>query len=253
MMDGADEKAMEEDTSLEGEDFLSCLTDEERECLQYLLETIDSLDQDEDENANGDHDTGEHLTNSTAGLQDRNTKLKSLSESVKLSEKAEAGHTPSRMKIVKSYSEDCPGFSITVSPDTGQRSTSSHPCHLRKFDTIMRSGVNVQELRARFVRQPGNSSLEETFKETSLSSKLLPQAARSHVSARQEALQKLGLLKVNQSNSDIGRNSPEDQHGMDQHPPRNNFELNQNDIKPGENIPQSVERKPVGFDKIWPT
>ncbi|PIO27171.1 hypothetical protein AB205_0104890 [Aquarana catesbeiana] len=252
MMDGGEEKALEDDTSLEGEDFLSRLTDEEKECLQYLLETIDSLDQDEDENANSDHDTGEHLRNSTASLQDRNTKLKSLSESVKLSEKAEHVHTPSKMKIVKSYSEDSTGFSITVSPDTGQRSTSSHPSHLRKFDTIMRSGVNVQELRARFVRQPGTSLFEESSKETSMSSKQLPQAAHNQVSPRQEALQKLGLLKLNQSNSNTGQSSEEDQHGMDQHPPGKNFELNQNNLKPGANFPRSVERKPGGFDKIWP-
>ncbi|XP_040214831.1 uncharacterized protein LOC120945051 [Rana temporaria] len=251
-MDGGEEKALEDDATIQGEDFLSCLTDEEKECLQYLLETIDSLDQDEDENANSDHDTGEHLRNSTASLQDRNTKLKSLSESVKLSEKAEQVQTPSKMKIVKSYSEDSPGFSITVSPDTGQRSTSSHPSHLRKFDTIMRSGVNVQELRARFVRQPGSSMFEESSKETSMSSKQLPQAARNPVSPRQEALQKLGLLKLNQSHSNTGQSSEEDQHGMDQHPPGKDSELNQNHLKPGANFPRSVERKPGGFDKIWP-
>ncbi|XP_072276745.1 uncharacterized protein [Pyxicephalus adspersus] len=251
-MDGAEEKVLEDDTSLESEDFLSCLTDEEKECLQYLLETIDSLDQDEDENANSDHDTGMHMRNSTAGLQDRSTKIRSLSESVKVSEKTEHSHTPSKMKIVKSYSEDCPGFSITVSPDTGQRSTSSHPSHLRKFDTIMRSGVNVQELRARFIQQTSSSSFEESSKETSLSSKQLPQAARNQVSPRQEALQKLGLLKLNQSNSHAGQNLSDDLHGTDQHQTEKNFELQQNHSKSGANLLCTVERKSGGFDKVWP-
>ncbi|XP_068107619.1 uncharacterized protein [Hyperolius riggenbachi] len=245
-MDGAEEKALEDDSNAEREDFLSCLTDEEKECLQYLLETIDSLDQDEDENAN-DQDTGENLRNSTEGLQDQDRSLRGLNESVKVLDKTEH-KTPPKMKIMKSYSEDCPGLSITVSPETGQRSTSSHPSHLRKFDTIMRSGVNVQELRARFIRQQSSTSLEDSSKDLSTPTKHVSPVPRNQMSPRQEALQKLGLLKRDQSSSDSGPNSPE--HGMDQNSPGRTFELNQN--QSGANFPRSVERKPGSFDKIWP-
>ncbi|KAM5126722.1 uncharacterized protein ACMZJ9_021174 [Mantella aurantiaca] len=243
-MDGAEDKAMEEDPDLEGDDFLSQLTEEEKECLQFWLKTIDSLDQEEDDDRN--------LRNSPGSLQDQNRKLRSLSESIKVSEKSDHGHhMPSKMKIVKSYSEDSPGFSITVSPNTGQRSTSSHPSHLRKFDTIMRSGVNVQELRARFNLQPDNSSLEDSSKETSLSSRHLTQAARSHVSPRLEALQKLGLLKVKQNNRSPARNSAEHQHGSDQLTPAKDSE----EHRPGsDQLPpakDSEEHRP-GSDQLPP-
>ncbi|XP_066452868.1 uncharacterized protein [Eleutherodactylus coqui] len=48
------QETLDDESNLEGEDFLCRLTDEEKECLQYLLATIDSLDQDEDENTNND-------------------------------------------------------------------------------------------------------------------------------------------------------------------------------------------------------
>ncbi|XP_075687822.1 uncharacterized protein LOC142656796 [Rhinoderma darwinii] len=239
----------DDESNLEDEDFFCRLTDEEKECLQYLLETIDSLDQDEDENANNDPDTNDPLRISP-GLQDPERNRKGVSESVKQSDKTEHDPTSTKMKIVKSFSEDCPGLSITVTPDTGQKLTSSHPSHLRKFDTIMRSGVNVQELRARFIRQQGNSSFEDASKgtELSLASKPLPQGTRNQMSPRQEALQKLGLLNMIPSNT----NPPEELHGMDQNPPVQNNEINQNQSKAGSNLPRSIERKPGAFDKVWP-
>ncbi|XP_056380736.1 uncharacterized protein LOC130275990 isoform X2 [Hyla sarda] len=249
-MDVPNEKTenLDDESTLEGEDFLCRLTDEEKECLQYLLETIDSLDQDEDENANNDPDK-EHLRNS-AGLQDLDRNQKGLTENVKQSDKTEQDPSPSKMKIVKSFSEDCPGLSITVTPDTGQKSTGSHPNHLRKFDTIMRSGVNVQELRARFIRQQGNASFEEASKVTELSSssKQLPQVTHNRMSPRQEALQKLGLLQINQSKI----NTPEEPHGTDQNSAVKNYEINQNHSKAGSNLSRSLERKPGAFDKVWP-
>ncbi|XP_063797158.1 uncharacterized protein LOC134958463 [Pseudophryne corroboree] len=256
-MDGTEEKAdaPDDESNLEDDDFLSQLTDEERECLQYLLETIESLDQDQDENVTiNEQDTGEHFRTPREGLQEIDKKLRSLSESVKVSDKTEHDPTSSKMKIIKSFSEDCPGLSITVTPDTSQRSTSSHPSHLRKFDTIMRSGVNVQELRARFIRQQGSSTFEDPSKgpELSAASKPLPQVPNNQKSARQEALQKLGLIKRNQSNSNAGENSPEGQHGMDQDSPAKNCEINQNHPKTGTDLPHSVERKPGALDKMWP-
>ncbi|XP_056380735.1 uncharacterized protein LOC130275990 isoform X1 [Hyla sarda] len=191
----------------------------------------------------------EHLRNS-AGLQDLDRNQKGLTENVKQSDKTEQDPSPSKMKIVKSFSEDCPGLSITVTPDTGQKSTGSHPNHLRKFDTIMRSGVNVQELRARFIRQQGNASFEEASKVTELSSssKQLPQVTHNRMSPRQEALQKLGLLQINQSKI----NTPEEPHGTDQNSAVKNYEINQNHSKAGSNLSRSLERKPGAFDKVWP-
>ncbi|XP_069592484.1 uncharacterized protein [Ranitomeya imitator] len=250
-MEAPDEKteALDDESNLEGEDFFSRLTDEEKECLQYLLATIDSLDQDEDDNANNDPDSNEHLRNSS-GLPDLNSSRKGLTESVNQSNKSEHEPTPSKMKIIKSFSEDGPGLSITVTPDTGQKTTSSHPSHLRKFDTIMRSGVNVQELRARFIHQQANPSVEDTSKETELSSdsKELPQATSNQMSTRQEALQKLGLLKMNQSST----NTPKELHGLDQNTTVKNNEINQNHSKEGSNLPRSFERKPGAFNRVWP-
>ncbi|XP_073425716.1 uncharacterized protein [Dendrobates tinctorius] len=248
-MEAPDEKALDDESNLEGEDFFSRLTDEEKECLQYLLATIDSLDQDEDENANNDADSNEHLRNSS-GLPDLNSSRKGLTESVNQSNKSEHEPTPSKMKIIKSLSEDGPGLSITVTPDTGQKTTSSHPSHLRKFDTIMRSGVNVQELRARFIHQQANPSFEDSSKETELSSdsKEVPQATCNQMSPRQEALQKLGLLKINQGST----NTHKELHGLDQNTTEKNNEINQNHSKEGVNLPRSYERKPGAFNRVWP-
>ncbi|XP_040264199.1 uncharacterized protein LOC120979484 [Bufo bufo] len=246
-MEAPDEKTdtLDDESNLEGEDFFSRLTDEEKECLQYLLETIDSLDQDEDENANNDPD--EQLRDST-GLQDVDRSRKGLTEGVKQLDKKEHEPKLSKMKIVKSFSEDGPGLSITVTPDTGQKTTGSHPSHLRKFDTIMRSGVNVQQLRARFIHQQSNCSSEDASKgtELSLASKQLPQVTHNQMSPRQEALQKLGLLKINQSDT----NTPEELHGMDQGTAVKNYEINHSRV--GSNEPLSFERKPGAFEKVWP-
>ncbi|KAM9324403.1 uncharacterized protein PAF06_000439 [Gastrophryne carolinensis] len=249
-MEGTVKKEMEDDNNLEGEDFLFRLTDEEKECLQYLLETIDSLDQDEDEMVNRDNDTTDQFRNSTEGLPNRDTNLKGLSESVKVLDKSEHTKAFPKMKMVKSYSEDSPGLCITISPDKGQKTTSSHPSHLRKFDTIMRSGVNVQELRARFLHQQGNAPLDDSSTDLSSSSKHIAQASRNPKSPRQEALQKLGLLKRNHITTASTQNTPEAQHSLDHHSsPEKNFELNQN---PSANALHSEERKPGGFTRIWP-
>ncbi|XP_075039642.1 uncharacterized protein LOC142099729 [Mixophyes fleayi] len=257
-MDGTEEKTepLDDESNLEDENFFSQLTDEERECLQYLLETIESLEQDQDENVNiNDQDSSEHIRSpKTDGLQEIDKKLRELSESVNVSDKSEHDPTSSKMKIIKSFSEDFPGLSITVTPETGQRSTSSHPNHLRKFDTIMRSGVNVQELRARFIRQQADSTFEDPSKgaELSAATKQLPQASHNQKSARQEALQKLGFIKNDQSNSNAGQYSPEDQPGMDQNAPAKNCEINQNHSNPGDDLPVPVERRSGALDKMWP-
>ncbi|KAM4651242.1 uncharacterized protein O3C94_013774 isoform 1-T2 [Discoglossus pictus] len=219
-MDGITERteASSMETDLEGEDFLSRLTAEERECLQYLLETIDSLDaddHDEEQNANTTQDIRTGLSRSLDSDGNITKTLKGLNDGSAPLDKTEHDPSPTKMKIIKSFSEDCPGCSITVTPELAPRSSSSHPSHLRKFDTIMRSGVNVQELRARFIHHQDNSSIDDNSRGSDLSaaSKQLPQVSRNQKSPRQEALQKLGLLKRKQSNPN---NFPETtSHGKD--------------------------------------
>ncbi|XP_053325904.1 uncharacterized protein LOC128500685 [Spea bombifrons] len=262
-MDGALHKKEDSDiaSSLEGEDFFCRLTDEEKECLQYLLETIDSLDadddhdDDDDENANTEQGSSAHFSNSKddcpEGKLDKNQRR--LGESALVPDKAEPEPSLPKMKITKSFSEDGPGFSITVSPETGHRSAGSHPSHLRKFDTIMKSGVNVQELRARFIRQQVNFSPEDHSKGTELSgaSKQQPQAALNPISARQEALQKLGLLNRNQSTPNATRNSSETRHETEQSSSVRNCEINQNTTK-GLESPSPLPRKSKGLERTWP-
>ncbi|XP_075430549.1 uncharacterized protein LOC142468191 isoform X2 [Ascaphus truei] len=203
-MDGAIEKkeASGGGSDLEGEDLLCRLTAEEKECLQYLLETINSLDaenQDDDDNVDTEQDSRGDFSNSMdahrEGSFDKN--LKGLSEGAKVVDKTEHESSSSKMKITKCFSEDCPGRTSTVTPEVTPRSASTHPSHLRKFDTIMRSGVNVQELRARFIHHQDHSFFEDPSKESELSgaSKQLPPISHNQKSPRQEALQKLGLLK----------------------------------------------------------
>ncbi|KAM8931184.1 uncharacterized protein RCH25_007115 [Pelodytes ibericus] len=256
-MDGDAEKKKSSDVAhtLESEDFFAQLTDEEKECLQYLLETIDSLE-DDDENANLDKEDREHFGNSTDTHTERKFEqnLRRLSEGAKVSDLIEPEQpSSSKMKIIKSFSEDCPGFSITVSPETGQRSAGSHPSHLRKFDTIMKSGVNVQELRARFIRQQANPSSEDHTKGPELSgaSKEAIPVTRNPMSARQEALQKLGLLQRNPHSSIETQNSHDAPHGTTQSPSVANREI-KNNPKGSSDAPIPMVRKSKVLEKTWP-
>ncbi|OCT83401.1 uncharacterized protein LOC108715893 [Xenopus laevis] len=239
-MDGAGDKteASDEKSNLESEDFFLTLTEEERECLQYLLETIDSLEDDNQEDAedpNINQDTIDDLANSAQheGHLDRNQR--GLSESTKTADKTDYEMSLSKMRIIKSFSEDFPGCSITVTSEAGHKSTSSHPSHLRKFDTIMRSGVNVQELRARFIGQQEPSPTGDPTKVSGAAGTKQPPISWNPKSPRQEALQKLGLLKRKQSNSNA-YNLPEPHQDTEQSLASQNGEIKQTTSEGG-NVP----------------
>ncbi|XP_063282787.1 specifically androgen-regulated gene protein-like [Pelobates fuscus] len=256
-MDGTVQKkeASNIESTLESEDFFCRLTDEEKECLQYLLETINSLEaEDDDENANVVQENGEHFGNATdPGTEMLDQNLRRLGASINVSDKTEPGASSSKMKIMKSLSEDVPGFSITVSPETGKRSTGSHPSHMRKFDTIMKSGVNVQELRALFIHQQTKSSAEDNSKGLELpGAPKLPMLIECNPkSARLEALQKLGFLKT-QSSSDETQNPHDTHHPTDQTTSVLNGEINQNVLKGSTEAPTPMPRKSKGIEKKWP-
>lgn len=112
----------------------------------------------------------------------------------------------SKKKMIKSLSEE----SIDISPrrpdphyPKAKRSPllgSSHSPHFRKFDTIMRSGVNVQELRSHFLLRLDSSA--EVKEPTEASARTIKQPgllSGGQKSPRDEALRKLGLLQRNVS------------------------------------------------------
>ncbi|XP_053544930.1 uncharacterized protein LOC128635842 [Bombina bombina] len=227
-MDGATDKTESscEQDNLEDDTFLWQLTDEERESLQYLLETINSLDAEEQDSNNDEHVNYSKDNSQSFAISGKIPK--GLNESSTSLGKTKPDPSPIKMKIIKSFSEDCPGCSITVTPEVSPRLASSHPSHLRKFDTIMRSGVNVKELRARFIQHQNNSSFDENPKgsELSVTSKQQPQVSRNLMSPRQEALQKLGLLNKKQSNP-VVKNVSDTQHCKDQSSSTKNCEQTQ--------------------------
>ncbi|XP_030063060.1 uncharacterized protein LOC115472778 [Microcaecilia unicolor] len=200
----------------EDEEYLCWLTAEEKECLQFLLETINSLDADEqtredeaessthfsekEQNVQGGTETCEGFVNFK-----RKPRLeisqRALSETVKATDKTEHQSAAFKVKMTKSFSEESPGVSVSRDPKSFRKVAGTHPGHLKKFDTIMRSGVNVQELRARFVAQRAASDLGALPKSTEVSGANKQSVQLSGVvkSPREEALHKLGLLERNQS------------------------------------------------------
>ncbi|XP_029457071.1 uncharacterized protein LOC115091191 isoform X2 [Rhinatrema bivittatum] len=202
-------------TDPEEEDYLCWLTEEEKECLQFLLETINSLDVEESQEYGAD--SSSHTSEKAQNLQDGTEECDSLvnfnrkpklemsqrtsTETKRAADKSECQSAASAMKMIKSFSEEFPGVSFTGNPESLRKLAGSHPSHLRKFDTIMRSGVNVQELRARFVAQRGVSDLGVSPKATEVSGATKQPIQTSGIvrSPREEALHKLGLLQTNQS------------------------------------------------------
>ncbi|XP_069499375.1 uncharacterized protein [Ambystoma mexicanum] len=203
------------EAELEEEEFLRWLTPEERECLQYLLETIKSLEAGLGEDGTEDGPSSEFNSGENAHdypdgkVESSNASRLSRLESEPMSseESEKSIHTTSllrndpKAKLSKSLSADSTGDPATAGQESLNKLIKWHPSYLRKFDTIMRSGVNVQELRARFVSQHGSPALEEDAKGTDppSSSKTVLLFQGGHTSPREKALQKLGLLKRNQT------------------------------------------------------
>lgn len=102
-----------------------------------------------------------------------------------------------KSKMIKSHSEESDEVTLRRWSDLYHpraklppRSANSQPTHFKKFDTIVKSGVNVQELRARFLHHLDTSApAKQPAKDTV---RLLSNAQRS---TRDEAMQKLGFLQ----------------------------------------------------------
>lgn len=102
-----------------------------------------------------------------------------------------------KSKMIKSRSEESDDVTLRRWSDPYHsqaklpaRSANSHPAHSKKFDTILKSGVNVQELRLRFLHHLDNSAPAKQPANDTV--RLLTDAQRS---TRDEAMQKLGFLQ----------------------------------------------------------
>ncbi|ETE69872.1 hypothetical protein L345_04317, partial [Ophiophagus hannah] len=140
----------------------------------------------------------------------------SMQQQSKFGEDAPLKHVPcpavTKSKVIRSRSEESDEITLRRWPDLSEesdevtltrwsdlyrprakfppRSANSHPTHVKKFDTILKSGVNVQELRSRFLHHHDSSAPVKQPAKDSL--RLLSSAQRS---MRDEALQKLGFLQ----------------------------------------------------------
>nr|XP_033782021.1 uncharacterized protein LOC117351197 isoform X2 [Geotrypetes seraphini] len=201
---------------IKDEDYLCRLTAEEKESLEFLLETINSLDA-EEETQECETELSTHSSQKAQNVPDgteeckssidfkRNPRLemsqKALSETSTTLGRPEHQSDTSKVKMTNSFSEESPGLSVTRDPKNLRKVAETHPGHLKKFDTIMKSGVNVQELRARFAAQRAATHLGASAKATEVSeaNKQSAQLSGAVRSPREEALHKLGILKRNQS------------------------------------------------------
>ncbi|XP_048403372.1 uncharacterized protein LOC125460227 [Stegostoma tigrinum] len=245
--------AEEEATTLSKEDeFLRHLSQEEKECLSYLIETIDSLDVDLEQ------DDEEGLTKGDGVISDgfyeflgmvcssRQTKdtasadgaatcdsigiignvdtISSSSPAQVISDKDTESipvgdTTPNQATTFKESKQrkesmkhqGCETIiALETKPSDQSRETSTDeqsssrtltllPAHAKKFDTILRSGVSVQELRAQVLARLSGSGQKkpsgqmEGLAAQSDSLRLLGRPEQK--AARQDALQRLGLVK----------------------------------------------------------
>ncbi|KAM6470575.1 uncharacterized protein PHA67_019793 isoform 1-T4 [Liasis olivaceus] len=192
--------------SKEDEDFLSGLNPEEKECLEYLLQTINTLDKEILEDNEWSHEKMEESLGSQDQCQD--SVICSKQQQNKFGETAplKPGPCPavSKSKMIKSLSEEFDEIALRRRSDLycqaklTPKSANSHPTHLKKFDTILKSGVNVQELRSRFLLQLGSSApVKEPAKDAVRLIKPAGLLSNAQRSTRDEALQKLGFLQRN--------------------------------------------------------
>ncbi|KAK9401909.1 hypothetical protein NXF25_010265 [Crotalus adamanteus] len=152
------------------------LNPEEKECLEFLIQTINNLDKEILEDDEWSHEKMEGSLGSRDQCQ--HNVICSMQQQSKFVEDTplKPGPCPavSKSKMIKSHSEE---------------SANSHPTHLKKFDTILKSGVNVQELRLHFLHHLENSAPAKKPAKDAV--RLWSNAQRS---TRDEAMQKLGFL-----------------------------------------------------------
>ncbi|XP_067855190.1 proline and serine-rich protein 2-like [Heptranchias perlo] len=233
------------------DEFLRHLSHEEKECLSFLIETIDSLEveleeDDEEGVTKGDSIISDGFyeflgmvcstrqTDGTAGPDDagscdnvgtiRNVDTFTSSppaeminnrdtESVPglyttpnqtaaseegMKEKEPIKHRGSETTIA--FESNISNQSRDTSPDEQRspRTLTLLPAHAKKFDTILRSGVSVQELRAQVLARLSGSGQRPSSQVAGLAAQ--PNSLRllggpEQKAARQEALQRLGLWK----------------------------------------------------------
>ncbi|KAK6480579.1 proline and serine-rich protein 2-like [Huso huso] len=190
------------------EDIFSYLSNEEQECLKYLMDTIDSLEADmvaDDQ----EERTGTHcpyvLFLDNADDRDGGPNIEPEQEEV--TPAAEEPQNPNpvtadhnhQLEMPTSAPLDIPAIrpQTLVSPRLA-RSSSHQPAHVRKFDTILRSGVSVQELRAQVLARFGGTCTDESsnLREGPRSPTSLFPEGSDFNSPRVDALQKLGFLKT---------------------------------------------------------
>ncbi|XP_043563686.1 uncharacterized protein LOC122558870 isoform X2 [Chiloscyllium plagiosum] len=243
----------EEAMTLSKEDeFLRHLSQEEKECLSFLIETIDSLEveleQDDDEGlAKGDATISDGFyeflgmvcstrqTEDTASadvaapcdsigiignvdiitasppaqvISNRDTKSNSVVDTTPNQTAAFKDSKQGKESMRHQGSETI--IALETKPSDQSKATPSDeqsssrtltllPAHSKKFDTILRSGVSVQELRAQVLARLSGSSQKkpsgqmESLASQSDSLRLLGRPEQK--AARQDALQRLGLVK----------------------------------------------------------
>ncbi|KAG8127907.1 hypothetical protein E2320_014784 [Naja naja] len=150
----------------EDEDFLSGLNPEEKECLDFLIQTINNLDKEVSE----DNEWSHEKTEGSLGSQDQCQQhvICSMQQRSKFGEGAPLKHVPcpavTKSKVIRSRSEESDEIALRRWSDLHRprakfppRLANSHPTHLKKFDTILKSGVNVQELRSHFLHHHDSS------------------------------------------------------------------------------------------------
>lgn len=190
------------------EDIFSYLSNEEQECLKYLMDTIDSLEadmvaDDQEERTGGAQET-ETLTDNA---DDRDGGPNIEPEQEEVTPAAEEPQNPNpvtadhnhQLEMPTSAPLDIPAIrpQTLVSPRLA-RSSSHQPAHVRKFDTILRSGVSVQELRAQVLARFSGTCTDESsnLREGPRSPTSLFPEGSDFNSPRVDALQKLGFLKT---------------------------------------------------------
>ncbi|XP_067908114.1 uncharacterized protein [Heterodontus francisci] len=232
--------------------FLCHLSQDEKECLSFLIETIDSLEveleeDDEEEVMKEDSIINDgfyeflgmvcstHQTEATAGPDDAgncdnigiignvdtitssppaqmisNRGLESVpvvdatfnqtAASEEGKEKEPMKYQGSETAIALGSNASDQSRETTSDEQSSTRTLTLLPAHAKKFDTILRSGVSVQELRAQVLArlngsvQKKPSSQVEGLAVQSNSLRLL--GGPEQKAARQDALQRLGLWKL---------------------------------------------------------
>ncbi|XP_072928971.1 uncharacterized protein [Hemitrygon akajei] len=242
--------AEEEAISFSKEDeFLCHLTQEEKECLGFLIETIDALEVDleeddkegatvgegtigdgfyeflgmvcstrptdkaADEPGTCDYAIGKASAVATSPATEK-ANIRSMAAVPGLgptpNQKATAERDEKQKKLLKYQgSEATMGLESKstkqsrvsrIDEQCPSRSLTLLPAHARKFDTILRSGVSVQELRAQVLARLSGSAQQQPGSQTeglatqSHSVRLLGMPEQR--AARQVALQRLGLWKL---------------------------------------------------------